>query len=85
MASCTDEPTIEYVKVVPDLPADLRTPVTVPSRRVETLGDVGVVVADYAEALDEANGKIEAVDCIWTAADADTSPQGCVLTDDEES
>jgi hypothetical protein len=63
------EDRIEYVPVVPDLPADLRTPVDVPMRKAETLSDVGVILTDHVEALETANGKITATDCIWTAAE----------------
>lgn len=68
-ASCTQETKTEYVYTVPDLPADLRTTVEVPERKAETLADVGVILADHVEALDRANGKIRATDCIWSAAE----------------
>ena len=61
---------IEYRNVLPDLPAELRTPVSVPDRRAKTLGDVGVILSDHVEALDAANGKITAIDDIWRTAEA---------------
>lgn len=68
---------VEYRNVVPDLPVELRTPVAVPERRAETLGDVGVILSDHVQALDAANGKIVAVDCIWRAAEAGGAIHEC--------
>ncbi|MFY0633695.1 MAG: hypothetical protein JXQ91_07780 [Vannielia sp.] len=68
------KPTIEYVRVTPDVPDELRQPVEPPKRRVEGLKDVGLVLADQAEALDKANGQIGAIDCILTAAENDVEP-----------
>ncbi len=68
---------VEYRNVVPDLPAELRTPVDVPERRAETLADVGVILADHVQALDAANGKIIATDCIWRAAETGKPAVGC--------
>lgn len=70
LASGCAQPTIEYVRVTPDVPAELRQPVEPPKRRVEGLQDVGLVLADQAQALDRANGQIAAIDCILTAAEA---------------
>ena len=67
-ASC-GQAKIEYRNVLPDLPAELRTPVSVPDR-AKTLGDVGVILSDHVEALDAANGKITAIDDIWRTAEA---------------
>lgn len=67
MAACQTQ--IEYVRVTPDVPKDLRTPEEVPERKVDTLKDVGLVLTDHVEALDRANGKIAAVDCILTEAE----------------
>jgi hypothetical protein len=65
---CSDPQTqIEYL--VPDVPAELRTPVDVPQRKAETLADVGVILTDHVEGLEAANGKIVATDCILTAAE----------------
>jgi len=68
---------VEYRNIVPDLPAELRTPVEVPERRAETLADVGVILADHVQALDAANGKIVATDCIWRAAEESRAATGC--------
>jgi len=76
IASCSPRP-VEYRNVLPDLPTELRTPVAVPERRAETLADVGVILADHVEALDAANGKIIATDCIWRAAEAGKPTIGC--------
>lgn len=67
MAACN--PTIEYVRVVPDVPAQLRSPVAVPDRKAETLKDVGLILTDHVEALGRANGQIVAIDCILVAAE----------------
>lgn len=64
----------EYVDVIPDVPADLRQPVTVPERRTETLRDVGLILTDHVEALEVANGRIVAIDCILTAAEDGAEP-----------
>lgn len=64
----------EYIYVVPDVPATLRQPVSVPDRPVATLADVGVILADHVEGLGIANGRIVAFDCILTAAEAGETP-----------
>lgn len=49
-------------------------------RPVETLGDIGLVLADYVEGLDTANGRIAATDCILSKAEAvaaNTPPPTC--------
>lgn len=68
LAGCLEAP-VEYVNVIPDVPSDLRQPVAVPQREASTLKDVGLILADHVEALDKANGKIIATDCILTAAE----------------
>ena len=73
LAACA-ETQIEYVPVVPDVPADLRQPVTVPVRQTDTLRDVALVLTDHVEALETANGRIIATDCILTAAERGTEP-----------
>jgi hypothetical protein len=65
----------EYVPIIPDVPAELRTPVTPPQRQAATLKDVGLIITDYVQSLDEANGKIIATDCILTAAENGVEPQ----------
>ena len=74
--------------IVPDVPQELRTPVEVPARQVETLADVGVVLADHVEALDTANGRITATDCILKEAEAKaggTAPPPCATRLGERS
>ena len=68
-ASCGGKPQVQTRLIVPAVPADLRTPVTVAERPVETLGDIGLVLTDHVRALDAANGKIVAVDCILGQAE----------------
>lgn len=67
-ASCA-EPKIEYRDVLPDIPKELRTTEKVPERELQTLTDVGIILTDHVQALDAANGKITAIDCIWRAAE----------------
>lgn len=71
-ASCGEK--VEYRNIIPDVPEELRTPVAVPERRAETLADVGVILSDHVQALDAANGKIVATDCILDAAEAGRDP-----------
>lgn len=86
IASCA-APVAEYRATLPDLPAELRRPVTVPDREYNNLSDLGVILTDHVEALDEANGKIEAIDCIWTAAEANrvVSIETCISQSGHES
>ena len=70
MTSCAPAPRVEVRLVVPEVPAELRTPEVVPAREAATLKDVALLLTDYAEALDGANGKIVAIDGILTAAEA---------------
>lgn len=64
----------EYIPVIPDVPIELRTPVSVPDREAATLKDVGIILTDHVQALDTANGRIIATDCILTAAEAGVEP-----------
>jgi hypothetical protein len=61
--------------IVPDVPKDLRTPVEVAPRSVDTLGDVGLILTDFVEGLDTANGRIVASDCILSKAEAEVAEQ----------
>lgn len=56
--------------MVPEVPADLRTPCLVSPREASTLADVALILTDHVEALDCANGKIVATDVILTEAEA---------------
>lgn len=60
---------METVLVVPEVPKALRTPVDVAPRTAESLADVGLILTDHVEALEEANGKIVAIDEILAAAE----------------
>lgn len=59
---------------MPDVPRDLRAPVPVPERRAETLADVGLILTDHVEALEQANGQIVSIDCILIAAERGVDP-----------
>lgn len=82
LASGCVKPTVEYVRVTPEVPEDLRQPVEPPKRKVEGLKDVGLVLADQSEALDKANGQIKAIDCILTAAENETEAE-CLKGDQD--
>ena len=71
-------PQIEYRNLVPDVPEALRQPVAVPKRKAETLADVGIILTDHVQALDQANGQIIATDCILDAAESNASAEGCL-------
>lgn len=58
------------VIVNPHIPAVLRQPVAVPARRVETVNDLAAGYVEARAGLAQANGRIAAVDCILTAAEA---------------
>lgn len=74
LAGCLGRtPQIEYV--VPVVPEDLRTPVSVPDRSANTLTDVGLILTDHVEALHTANGRIEGIDCILDAAERGQDPR----------
>ena len=78
LASCA--PQIEYRETVVTVPPELLVPVAKPDRTVSSLKDVGLVLADYDQALDQANGQILAIDCILdNAADRD-DPRICETT-----
>lgn len=61
--------------VVPEVPADLRAPCLVAPREAVSLTDVAIILTDYAEGLDCANGRIAAIDGILTAAEASGLPK----------
>lgn len=70
--SCS--PKIETQFILPDIPPDLRQPVPVPVRQVGGLRDVAILYSDTREALDVANTRITATDCILTAAARGADP-----------
>ena len=65
---------IEYVPVVPVVAAELRSPVVLPDRELSGLASVGVILADNVEGLQQANGRIIAIDCILSAAEQGVEP-----------
>lgn len=67
-ASCA-ETRIETRLVVPHVPPDLRSPCLPPEREYETVADAALIFTDHVEALDCANGKIEATNRILTEAE----------------
>ena len=77
---CNPQTRIEYL--VPYVPEQFRTEVEVPARPVDTLTDVGLVLTDHIEALDTANGKIRATDCILDNAETGTDTV-CFRTEEE--
>ena len=76
LASCTEQAST-LVPIVPVVPSELRTQVVVPERVVNSLADVGVVLADHVQALDKANGQISATDCILTRAEQGLKAGAC--------
>ncbi len=56
---------------MPEVPADLRAPCLVAPREAVSLTDVALLLTDYAEGLDCANGRIVAIDKILTSAEED--------------
>lgn len=62
LSACSaPEVRVETRLVAAEIPAQLLEPVSVPDRPVETLADVGLVLADHVEALDKANGQIVSI------------------------
>lgn len=67
---------------MPSVPEQLRSPVETPSRQVDTLSDVALVLADYDQALGTANGRIVAIDCILNGAETGAEVE-CYRTEAE--
>ena len=76
LAGCN--PSERLVYVVPDVPKTLRTPVTVPERKAETLADVGLILTDHVEGLQIANGRIAGIDCILSASEDGADASECL-------
>lgn len=66
LAACSPQTEL----VGPTVPAELRQPCEASGREVDTLRDVALVLTDYAESLDCANGRILAIDEILSAYEA---------------
>jgi len=62
--------------LTPDVPDALRKPVEVPVRERVTLRDLGLIVTDHVEALEEANGRLTAIDEILADAEARAAGDG---------
>ena len=60
---------IETRLQTPDVPKNLRVGCLVESRDAKGLADIALILTDYSEALDCANGKIVAIDKILTDAE----------------
>lgn len=59
---------VEFVG--PTVPLELRQPCEIPDREVVGLRDVALLLTDYAETADCANGRIAAIDVILTEYEA---------------
>ena len=55
------KPTIEYVEVRPDVPAELLTPCVISDRAVKTWRELAVLTTEHLRSAECANSKIEAV------------------------
>lgn len=80
-AACSQ---METTLISPKVPAELRQPVEVQLRDATSLRDVALILTDYVEALEAANGKIVAIDEILTQFEARLSTKGgpaCFLKD----
>ncbi|NBT31689.1 MAG: hypothetical protein EBT13_07235 [Rhodobacteraceae bacterium] len=56
--------------VGPSVPDELRQPCELVEREYETLRDVALLLTDYAESVECANGRIVAIDAILTEYEA---------------
>lgn len=65
----------ETTLISPKVPTELRQPVEVQLRDATSLRDVALILTDYVEALEAANGKIAAIDEILTRFEARLSTQ----------
>ena len=66
LAACSPQTEL----VGPTVPAELRQTCKASGREVDTLRDVALILTDYVEALDCANGRIAAIDVILTEYEA---------------
>lgn len=73
LASCGTERVVEKI-VTPDVPPALLQPVVVEPREIKTIGNLGELVADHVQALDQANGQIIAISEILTCAKTGAQP-----------
>lgn len=63
LSACLKEPKTIVVTqiVVPEVDPILLETVTVPQREIDDLASVGLILTDHVEALDRANGQIQAI------------------------
>lgn len=64
--------------VVPEVPADLRTPVPLSERQAKTLRDLTILATEHLHSAQQANGQITAIDTILTCAEARAAGAQCV-------
>ena len=73
---------IKEVLVSPQIDPELRKPVPPPEREIRPiaeggLDDVGLLLTDFSESLDEANSQITAIDVTLTAFEARVLKNQC--------
>ena len=62
------EPKIEYVQIKPDIPSETLTPCPISKRKVQTVNELAALATEHLRSAECANGKIEAISKILTAA-----------------
>ncbi len=53
--------TIEYVAVMPDIPAETLTPCPISDRKVRTVNELAALATEHLRSAECANGKIETI------------------------
>lgn len=75
-------PEPEVVLIVPEISADLRTPVPISQRQATTVRELGILATEHLVAAQTANAKIVATDKILTCAEAKSEfgekPEACI-------
>ncbi len=71
------ETRVETRMIVPQVSADLRTPVPISDRRAETLRDLSILATEHLVAAQSANAQIVATDAILTCAEAQAAGAPC--------
>ena len=77
LAAC-EKPAPELVFVVPDIPENLRQLEVLPDRKAETLTDVGLILTDHIEAVENYEDKITSRNCIIDNSKAGEPTDDCV-------
>lgn len=62
---------------MPEVSADLRTPVPISDRRAETLRDLSILATEHLVAAQAANDQIKSIDEILTCAEARAEGGAC--------